>query len=60
VIVGCHSSRSKSRIMTLAPNADSPTQIELDLENFEIGLPKWSNYIKGVIAQFSGKRCFGN
>ncbi|XP_074648613.1 galactokinase-like [Tubulanus polymorphus] len=59
VIVGAKNDSNACRIQTLAENADQPNYVEFPLASAEQplkpGKPTWSNYVKGVIANFKGK-----
>ena len=56
VVVGAkrNPSNQTSRILTTLKGCDDPKDIEFDINNVKAGLPKWANYVKGVIANFHG------
>ncbi|GAB6021267.1 Galactokinase [Chamberlinius hualienensis] len=60
VIVARKNDTGTCRVCTLSSNADEPRLVEFKVpwdedKPLTPGLPKWANYVKGVIAFFKGK-----
>ncbi|XP_031626634.1 galactokinase-like isoform X2 [Contarinia nasturtii] len=54
IIVGKRNkTKSTANIVTCCNGADQPTNISIDLNSLTVGVPKWANYVKGVL------KCFG-
>ncbi|XP_043212108.1 galactokinase-like [Amphibalanus amphitrite] len=58
VVVGGRSDSDQCHVTTLAAGADAPLSVTFDLPTEEAplrpGPPAWSNYVKGVVANFKG------
>ncbi|KAF0290482.1 Galactokinase [Amphibalanus amphitrite] len=58
VVVGGRSDSDQCHVTTLAAGADAPLSVTFDLPTEEAPLrpapPAWSNYVKGVVANFKG------
>ncbi|XP_035223648.1 galactokinase-like [Stegodyphus dumicola] len=61
VVVGRQSSSRMCRIITTCPYVDDPIEVEFEIPDDESGKlltpgkPMWTNYVKGVVANFKGK-----
>ena len=58
VVVGRRSDSGQCHVTTLAAGADAPLSVAFDLPSsaapLQPGPPAWSNYVKGVVANFKG------
>ncbi|XP_052791272.1 galactokinase-like [Mya arenaria] len=58
VFVGRKNGTSQCRVQTLSQGADDPTYVEFpvpsDATPLNPGVPKWANYVKGVVANYKG------
>ncbi|XP_072169376.1 galactokinase-like [Diadema setosum] len=61
ILVGRKTSSGICRVMTTSDAADEPKLTEFPLPTSEKplmpGLPKWANYVKGVVQNFKGSLC---
>lgn len=54
VVVGAANNLNVFRIETACAEVDSPRHLELKLDDLKPGPPVWSNYVKGVLANYPG------
>lgn len=58
VLVGNKTDSGTCRVVTTSEDVDIPQYTEFDIPSedkpLEPGLPKWANYVKGVVACFKG------
>lgn len=53
VVGGVNGSPDKTCVVTLSSQADDPKEVDIVLP-LQPGKPAWANYVKGVMANFSG------
>lgn len=60
VVVGSEISSQNVTLVTAASDADEPRRLDLCLAGdgapLSPGLPRWANYVKGVIQHYRGKQ----
>lgn len=59
VVVGAPASGQEVTVVTAAQDADEPRRVDFTLtedgSSLSPGLPRWANYVKGVIQHYRGK-----
>lgn len=54
IVVGRRTQSGLCRVETLNDGADKPKYAEFSTTGLAPGVPKWANYVKGVVAKFPG------
>ena len=59
LVLGTKTDSGVCRVLTTSPTADEPRLTEFNLptdkQALQPGIPKWANYVKGVVAFFKGR-----
>lgn len=60
VVVGSQTSGKDVTVVTATEDADEPRRVDFSLPTdgslLSPGLPRWANYVKGVIQHYRGKQ----